>query len=211
MKAHVVSANKPMTHDKTLGTGDAAREYETTEVAFDCYFKVIDISYSGQAIEDRGECFSNRQLESYYSTVPQQPENTVRLILDGRHRRVRLSRDVHDAVPNAYPHCSSRLGSNHIHHTPSPNPLYTSPSVISDSFRYHHLPTLRNLGEQNEDARWYGIYCFASHIEDCPSLSRRLHPLQSTFERSGAYFTVCQNDKGLSTSKSYPFGSILQH
>jgi hypothetical protein len=169
---------------------------------YDCFFKVIDFSTCSSGVEDRGECLHSRLLDSYYRTIPLQPEHTIRLVLDGRHRRIRLHRDASEAQPSTYPKCSSLLKGSHVHHTPSPNPLYTSPAVINDSFRYHHLPTLRKLGQLDGYARWYGMHCFASHIDGCPSISQRLHPLQTTFERSDAYFAVCRNDEGLLTGKS---------
>jgi hypothetical protein len=175
------------------------RADEATGNKYDCFFKVIDVLANGKGTTGRGECFYSRRLESFYSTIPPQPENAIRFILDGRQRRIRLPRDTREEI---YPNCSSLLGSPHTHHTPSPSPLYTNPTVINDTFRYYHLPTLRKLGEQDAEKRWYGIYCFASHIDKCPSISQRLHPLQSTVERSDAYFTVFRDEKGLLTGKS---------
>jgi hypothetical protein len=187
----------------------AAEEYRSSSQEasaagekYDCFFKVMDVSTCSAGVEDRGECLHSRLLDSYYRTIPPQPEHTIRFVLDGRHRRIRLHRDVSVAQSGTYPRCSSHVKGSHVHHTPSPTPLYTSPAVINDSFRYHHLPTLRKLGQLNGYARWYGMHCFASHIDGCPSVSQRLHPLQTTFERSDAHFTVCRNDEGLLTGKS---------
>ncbi|ORY18992.1 hypothetical protein BCR34DRAFT_582556 [Clohesyomyces aquaticus] len=175
---------------------------ETAKPKYTCFFKVIDVSTSGKGIEDRGQCFRNLELESFYNTVPPQPEDTIRIILDGRHRRIR-PRDTRNTNPNAYPKCNSLLGSNHLYHTPAPNPLYTSPAVIADSFRYYHLPTLRKLAWLEGESRWYGVHCFAAHIDDCPSLSGNLSLLRSTSERSYAYLTVCKNDRDLLTIICY--------
>jgi hypothetical protein len=169
---------------------------------YNCFFKVIDVLAHGKATKDVGECFYTRQLNSFYNSVPTQSENTIRLIMDGRHRRIHLSRNVQNKNSDLYPSCSSLLGSNHIYHTPSPCPLYSSPAIINDTFRYHHIPTLRRFGERDGGRRWYGMSCFASHIDDCPSLTQQLHPWQSTFEKSDAYFTVFRNEKGLLTGKS---------
>lgn len=172
---------------------------------YNCFFKVIDISTNGKRTEDRGQCLRNRELESFYRTVPPQSSNTIRLILDGRHRRFRFPGRASRQSDDVYPKCASLLASNRVHHIPSPNPLYTNPAVIDGSFKYYHLPTLRRLTETNVGARWYGVYCFAAHIDDCPSRSRQLHPLQSTFERSDAYWTVCKNNEELLTGMSGQF------
>ncbi|KAF2685344.1 hypothetical protein K458DRAFT_417406 [Lentithecium fluviatile CBS 122367] len=164
---------------------------------YDCFFKVVDVLAGGREFEDRGQCFHSEQLESYYKAVPPQPANAIRLVLDGRLRRVWLPRDGVDGNSGSPSYCGSLISSNHIEYTPRPCPLYSSPAVINDSFRYYHLPTLRKIMEMDGERRWYGMNCFASHIEECPIRSKMIHVPQSTFERSDAYITVCKDNEGL--------------
>ncbi|KAH7128574.1 hypothetical protein B0J11DRAFT_274570 [Dendryphion nanum] len=166
----------------------------------DCFFKVIDLHADNGTMEYQRDCFSNTGLTNFYSTIPTQSENTIRIILDGRQRRTLIL----DKPPSgSFSDCTSSLSTSREYETPPQCPLYKISAGINGRFRYYHIPTLRQLWDNDSTPMWFGMYSFAPHIQNCSMFRGILNPLQSTYERSDVYLTVCRDGEGRMTVVCY--------
>ncbi|KAH7305336.1 hypothetical protein B0I35DRAFT_115126 [Stachybotrys elegans] len=157
----------------------------------DCYFKVIDMQADGQAVHDRGGCYSFDGLDQFYNRIPPQPVNSIRVILDGR-PQPNIWGIINDPVDgDSYPRCRIHVGFNHF--DPSRTcPLYST-EVKINPLDFYYLPTLRKLLAMEPRAGWYGIRSFAEHpISNCPN-AREYDVLQPMEEDCSMHLTACRN------------------
>jgi hypothetical protein len=152
-------------------TGTGAEAKNMTQEANDCFFKIIDIPFNGNPIKTQNECYTKYSLTQMFSRVPDQEENTIRVILEG------AGEGDSETLEPDYPTCGIRYprrrskGSMLYHIGSSRDPRST-----------HDLPAFRRMWDPGARQEWYYMQCFAGHDHDCPHVAKRAGRYGSDFE-----------------------------
>lgn len=131
----------------------------------ECFFKVVDMRTDGLGISFQKECYSDKELESFYKEIPTQGADTIRVILDGRpFAETILTRRYGDPELRNIP--SECWTSSGWAINPADCPLYAS-DLHYRRLEPHSLPVLRKLESADDFREWFSGKAYAWHDKTC--------------------------------------------